>query len=44
LTDAASKARADTIERFYALADRKGWVLGETFERAVTALEREPAN
>jgi len=38
------KARADTIERFYALADRKGWVLGETFERAVTALERDPAN
>ena len=38
------KARADIIERFYALADRKGWVLGETFERAVTALERDSAN
>jgi hypothetical protein len=38
------KARAETIERFYALADRKGWVLGETFERAVAALERDPAN
>jgi hypothetical protein len=35
------KARADAIEAFYAIADRKGWVLGETFERAVAALERE---
>ena len=38
------KARADTIERFYALADRYRWVLGETFERAVAALERTGAN
>ena len=37
------KARADAIEAFYAIADRKGWVLGETFERAVAALERELA-
>jgi hypothetical protein len=35
------KARADVIEAFYRLADQKGWVLGETFERAVAALERE---
>jgi hypothetical protein len=35
------KARADVIEAFYAIADRRGWVLGETFERAVAALERE---
>jgi hypothetical protein len=35
------KARAVAIEAFYAIADRKGWVLGETFERAVAALERE---
>jgi|CZKX01.1.fsa_nt_gi hypothetical protein len=34
------KARAETIDRFYAIADRHGWVLGETFERAVAALER----
>lgn len=33
------KASAETIERFYALADAKGWVLGETFEQAVAALE-----
>jgi hypothetical protein len=38
------KARAETIERFYAIADRKGWVLGETFERAIAALERDAAN
>ena len=35
------KARADVIEAFYGIADRKGWILGETFERAIAALERE---
>jgi hypothetical protein len=35
------KARAEAIERFYAIADRHGWVLGETFERAIAALERD---
>lgn len=35
------KARPEAIEAFYALADRQGWVLGETFERAVEALRRE---
>jgi hypothetical protein len=35
------KARADVIDAFYAIADQQGWVLGETFERAVAALERE---
>lgn len=38
------KARASTIEAFYKIADRQGWVLGETFERAVAALERELAD
>ena len=38
------KARAETIERFYAIADRNGWVLGETFERAIAALERDSAS
>jgi|ERR1022692_2062830 hypothetical protein len=38
------KARAETIERFYAIADREGWVLGETFERAIAALERDGAS
>jgi len=37
------KARADVIEAFYGIADREGWVLGETFERAVEALKRELA-
>ena len=38
------KARAETIDRFYAIADRYGWVLGEAFERAIAALERTGAN
>lgn len=38
------KARAETIDRFYALADRNGWVLGEAFEHAIAALERTAAN
>lgn len=37
------KARGSTIEAFYKIADRHGWVLGETFERAVATLERELA-
>jgi hypothetical protein len=37
------KARAETIEAFYAVADRQRWVLGEAFERAVEALCRELA-
>lgn len=35
------KATVETIERFYALADGQGWVLGEALEHAVAALERE---
>lgn len=35
------KARTQAIEAFYAIADRQGWVLGETFERAIDALKRE---
>ena len=35
------KARPEAIESFYAIADRQGWVLGETFERAISALLRE---
>jgi hypothetical protein len=38
------KARAETIDRFYAIADRYGWVLGEAFERAIAALEGTAAN
>jgi len=35
------KARTEAIEAFYAIADKQGWVLGEAFERAVDALQRE---
>jgi hypothetical protein len=35
------KAQAQTIDRFYRIADKQGWVLGETFERAVAALDRD---
>lgn len=35
------KVRQDAADAFYALADRTGLVLGEAFERAVAALERE---
>lgn len=37
------KVRAEDAAAFYALADAQGWVLGETFGRAVAALERELA-
>lgn len=33
------KARPETIEAYYALADAQGWGLGETLERAVELLE-----
>jgi len=37
------KARSEAIEAFYAIADQHGWVLGETFERAIDALKRDLA-
>src|SRR3954462_15791397 len=37
------KARAEAVEAFYAIADREKWVLGETFEHAIEALNRELA-
>lgn len=37
------KATQDTIDLFYRLSDERGWVLGETLEHALTALERELA-
>lgn len=37
------KARAEAIEAFYAIADQRGWVLGETFEHAIDALKRDLA-
>ena len=35
------KASQETVDAFYAVADKNGWVLGETLERAIQALERE---
>lgn len=35
------KARPETIAAFCAVADRRGWGLGETLEQAVALLERE---
>jgi hypothetical protein len=35
------KVRQDAADAFYALADAQGWVLGEAFERAIAALERD---
>jgi len=37
------KASQETIDSFYAISDRQGWVLGETMEYALAALERELA-
>ena len=35
------KVAANTLESFYEITDRQGWVLGETLERALAALKRE---
>ena len=35
------KAAQATVDAFYAISDRQGWVLGETLEHALAALERE---
>jgi hypothetical protein len=32
-----------TIEALYAVADRQGWMVDETLERALVALQRELA-
>ena len=37
------KVAASTLESFYEITDRQGWVLGETLERALAALQRELA-
>ena len=35
------KASQETVDAFYAISDKQDWVLGETLELAVQALERE---
>jgi hypothetical protein len=37
------KVAAEPFELFYQITDLQGWVLGETFEKAVAALQRELA-
>jgi hypothetical protein len=37
----SAKTTKEMVSRFYALAETNGWKAGETFERAVEALERE---
>jgi hypothetical protein len=37
------KASQETIDVFYAITDREGWVLGETLEHALAALEQHLA-
>src|SRR5258708_29232933 len=37
------KVRAEALDSFHALADKHGWVLGETLEKALTALSKEIA-
>lgn len=37
------KVRPETLESFYAIADREGWILGETFEKAISALNQQIA-
>jgi hypothetical protein len=38
-----ARAKPQTIEALYAIADRQGWLVGETLEHALAALERELA-
>jgi hypothetical protein len=35
------KASQETVDAFYAVTDKNDWVLGETLERAIQALQRE---
>jgi hypothetical protein len=37
------KVRSETLNSFYTIADSQGWVLGETLERALTALRKDLA-
>jgi hypothetical protein len=37
------KASQEAIDAFYRISDAQNWVLGETLERALAALERELA-
>jgi hypothetical protein len=36
-----ARTTPQTVEALYAIADRQGWLVGETLERALAALQRE---
>jgi hypothetical protein len=38
-----ARATPETVEALYAIADRQGWLVGETLEHALAALQRELA-
>ncbi len=38
-----ARAKPETIEALYAIADSQGWLVGETLEHALAALQRELA-
>jgi hypothetical protein len=39
----SAKTTPETVDALYAIAERQGWKVGETLERALTALQRELA-
>ncbi len=38
-----ARAKPETVDALYAIADREGWLIGETLEHALAALQRELA-
>ena len=36
-----TRTTPETVEAFYAIADAQGWLVGETVEKALAALQRE---
>ena len=38
-----ARTTPQTVEALYAIADRQGWLIGETLEHALAALQRELA-
>ena len=38
-----ARAKPETVEAFYAIADAHGWLVGETLEHALAALQKELA-
>ena len=36
-----TRTTPETVDAYYAIADQQGWLVGETIERALSALQRE---